>query len=77
MVNIQLHGVRESVTINTMIDSGAMGDFIDKEVCNKHGIKMMKAKYPRETYLVDGNPSAMDRVTHMRKVSIDISSQRE
>jgi len=29
MVKIQLHGGKESVTINAMIDSGAIEDFID------------------------------------------------
>jgi len=47
-VNIQLHGGKESVTINAMIDSGATEDLINREVCNKHRIKMMKAKNPRE-----------------------------
>jgi len=46
MVKIQLHGEKDSVTINAMIDSGATEDFIDREVCNKHGIKMIKAKNP-------------------------------
>ena len=51
MVKIQLHGGKESVTINAMIDWGATEDFIDGEVSNKHGIKMIKAKNPREIYL--------------------------
>jgi len=77
MVKIQLHGEKESVTINAMIDSGATEDFIDREVCNKHRIKMIKAKNPREIYLADGKPSAMGPVTHMTKVPMDISSHRE
>jgi len=77
MVKIQLHGEKESVTINAMIDSGATEDFIDREVSNKHGIKMIKAKNPREIYLADGKPSAMGSVTHMTKVHMDISSHRE
>jgi len=77
MVKIQLHGGKESVTINAMIDSGATEDFIDRQVCNKHGIKMIKAKNPREIYLADGKPSAMGPVTHMTKVPMDISSHRE
>jgi len=77
MVKIQLHGENESVTINAMIDSGATENFIDREVCNKHGIKMIKAKKPREIYLADGKPSAMGPVTHMMKVPMDISSHRE
>jgi len=77
LVKIQLHGTKESVTINAMIDSGATEDLIDKEVCNKHGIKMIKAKNPREIYLTDGKPSAMGPVTHMTKVPMDISSHRE
>jgi len=77
MVKIQLHGEKESVTINPMIDSEATEDFIDRKVCNKHGIKMIKAKNPREIYLADGKPSAMGPVTHMTKVPMDISSHRE
>jgi len=48
IVNIQLHIAKESVTINAMIDSRATEDFINKEVCNKHGIKMIKAINPRQ-----------------------------
>jgi len=77
MVKIQLHGEKESVTINAMIDSGATEDFMDQEVCNKHGIKMIKAKNPREIYLADGKPSAMGPVTHMTNVPMDISGHRE
>ena len=77
MVKIQVHGDCESVTINAMIDSGATEVFIHRAVCNKRGIKMIKAKNPREIYLADGKPSAMGPVTHMMKVPIDISSHRE
>ena len=34
--------------INAMIDSGAIEDFIDQEVCNKHGIRMIKATKQRD-----------------------------
>jgi len=77
MLKIQLHGEKDSVTINAMIDSGATEDFIDREVCNKHGIKMIKAKNPREIYPADGKPSAMGPVTHMTIVPMDISSHRQ
>jgi len=77
MVKIQLHGEKESVTINAMIHSGAREDFMDREVCNKHGIKMIKAKNPWEIYFADGKPSAMGPVTHMTKVPMDITSHRE
>jgi len=77
MVKIQLHGEKESVTINAMLDTGATENFIDREVCNKHRIKMIKAKNPREIYLADGKPSAIGPVTHMTKVPMDISSHRE
>jgi len=77
MVKIQLPGERESGTINAMIDSGATVDFIDREICNKHGIKMIKGKNRREICLADGKPSAMGPVTHKTKVRINISSHRE
>ena len=77
MVKVHLYGEKETVTINAMIDSGATEDFIDQEVCNKHGIKMIKAKKQREIYLADGKPSVMGPVTHITKVPMDISSHRE
>src|ERR1700712_2334943 len=77
MVKIQLHGEEETVTIDARIDSGATEDFIDKKVCNKHGIKMIKAKNPTEIYLADGKPRAMGPVTHMTRVPMDIGSHRE
>jgi len=77
MVKIQLRGGKESVTIKAMIDSRATEDFIVQEVCNKHGLKMIEGKRPREIYLADGKPSAIGPVTHMMKVPMDISSHRE
>ena len=76
MVKLHLHGEKETVTINAMIDSEATEDFIDHEVCNKHGIKMIRAKNPRAIYLADGKPSAMGPVTHITKVPIYIISHR-
>ena len=77
MVRIQLHGEKESSTINPMIDSAATEDFMDREVCNKHGIKMIKAKNPRQIYLAYRKPGAMGPVTNITKKPVDISSHRE
>ena len=77
MVKLQLHGYKETVKINAMVDSRATEDFIDKEVCKKHGIKMIKAEVERKIYLADGKLSPMGPVTHMAKVPMDISNYRE
>ena len=77
MVKLQLHGDKETVSINAMVDSGATEDFIDKEVCKKHRINMIKAEVQRKIYLADGKLSAMGPVTHMAKVPMDISNYRE
>jgi len=74
MVKIQLHGERQSVTMDAMIDSGATEDFIDGELCNKHRIKKIKTKNPWEIYRADGKPSAMGPVTDMMKVPMNIRS---
>jgi len=37
----------------------------------------MKGNNPAESYLVDGKPTAMGAVTHMTRVSMDISMNRE
>ena len=77
MVKVQLQGEKETGIINAMVDSGATEDFIDSEVCKKHGIKMIKAKNSREIYLADGKPRAMGPVTHLTEVRMDISNHRE
>ena len=77
MVKLQLHGDKETVNINAMVDSGATEDFIDKEVCKKHGIKMIKAEVERKIYLADGKLSTMGPVTHIARVPMDISNHRE
>ena len=77
IVKVHPDGKKESVTINAMIDSGATEDFIDQEICIKHGIKMIKATNPREIYLADGKLSTIGPVTHMTKVPMDISSHGE
>ena len=77
MVKVQLQGEKETVTIKAMVDSGATEDFIDSVVSKKHGIKMIKAKNPREIYLADGKRSAMGPVTHLTEVPMDISNHRE
>ena len=50
MVKVHLHGEKEIVAINAMIDSGATEDFIDQEVCNKHGIKMIRANISKSSH---------------------------
>ena len=77
IIKVHLHGEKKTVTINAMIVSGATEYFIDHQICNKHGIKMIKAINPRDIYLADRKPSAMRPVTQMTKVPMDISSHRE
>ena len=77
MVKLQLNRDKEIVNINAMLDSGATEDFMDKEVCKKHGIKMIEAEVEWKIYLADGKLSAMGPVAHMAKVSMDISNHRE
>ena len=54
LVTIRLHGTTRQVMINTMIDSGATKDFIDKGFCSKYNIRTTQAKMIREVYLADG-----------------------
>jgi len=69
MVKIQLHCTSKLVTISVMIDLGATEDFINKEVCNKQGLKMIKGKCPTDIYFRGGNSSIMGPVTLITGVS--------
>ena len=57
MIEVNLQGNYESVSINPMIDSGATEDFIDKRICDKHQMTTKMAERPREIYLADWNLS--------------------
>ena len=48
MIKVNLPGKYESVSINTMIDSGATEDFIDKRISDKHQITTKVAERPPE-----------------------------
>ena len=77
MIKVVLHGEKEKLSINAMIDSGATEDFIDKGICQKHQIGMIATENPREIYLADRNPSDMGPVTHIAKVPMTIGNHQE
>jgi len=77
MKKIRLHAIKDSTSVNAMIDSGATEDFIDQEFCNKNQIRTIKANNSREIYLADGEPSSMWPVTHIARVPMDIGAHRE
>jgi len=77
MVNIKLRGNKQEVIINAMIDSGAIEDFIDKDICEKYHIERTKSLTQREIHLVDGNPSTMGPATHIATIPMEIGSHRE
>jgi len=77
MIRVQLHGQQELVITNAMIDVGASEDFIDKEICSKHGIETTRVKKPREIYLADRKHSTMGPVTPIARVPREIDSHQE
>ena len=77
MLNVNLHGGNREVSINTMIDSGATKDFIDKTICKNYQLPTTLAEIPSEIYLDDGNLSEMGLITHIAKVLIEMGNHRE
>ena len=59
MIKVTIHGEHGDVMINAMIDSRATEDFIDKTICDKHGILTILAENLREIYVADGKLSEM------------------
>ena len=77
MIKVQLHGKDTTVTINAMIDSGATEDFIDQELCQKHGIKTTETRIPQGIYLADGNESPMGPITYITETTMEIGNHQE
>jgi len=54
----------EGITVKALLDSDAMGIFIDREVAKKHGFKITKLERPLKVKNVDGTENSRGNITH-------------
>ena len=54
----------ERITVKVLLDSGAIGMFVDKKFAEKHGFKLDKLEKPLIVTNVDGSNNSRGRITH-------------
>jgi len=69
-IGIEKVDTYEGVTVRVLLDSGATGMFMDKEMAKRHGFKMMKLERPLKVKNVDGTENSEGNITHQVEVNV-------
>ena len=64
---IDTHG---GVAVKVLLDSGAMGMFMDKRTAAKHGFMLQKLERPIKVRNVDGTNNSGGAITHQVEVNV-------
>jgi len=63
-IGMEKVNIYEGVTVKVLLDSGAMGMFVDKKFAEKHGFKLDKLERPLVVMNVDGSNNSRERIMH-------------
>jgi len=69
-VGVEKLDTHEGVTVKALLDSGAMGIFMDKRMAARHGFKLQKLERPIIVRNVDGMNNSRGAITHQVKVNV-------
>jgi len=63
-IGVEKLDMHEGVTIKALLDSGATGMFIDKQMAARHGFKLQKLERPIAVKNVDRTNNSGEAITH-------------
>ena len=63
-IGLEKINTHEGVTVKALLDSGAMGMFMDKKFAEEHGFELSKLEKPLTVTNVDGSNNSGGRITH-------------
>jgi len=63
-VGVENLDTHEGVTVKALLDSGAMGMFMDKRMAARHGFKLQKLERPIMVRNIDGTNNSGEAITH-------------
>jgi len=69
-IRVEKLDMHEGVTIKALLDSGAIGMFMDKRMAARHGFKLQKLERPIVVRNVNGTNNSREAITHQVKVNI-------
>ena len=69
-IGIKKIDMHKGMTVKALLDSGATGMFMDKEMVKKHGFKMTKLERPLKVKNMDRTENSGGNITHQVEVNI-------
>jgi len=69
-IGIEKVDMHEGVTVKALLDSGATGMFMDREMAKRHGFKMTKLERPLKVKNVNGTENSGGSITHQVEVNV-------
>jgi len=63
-IGVEKLDTHKGITIKVLLDSGATGMFIDKQMAARHGFKLQKLERPIAVRNVDGTNNSGGAITH-------------
>ena len=60
----------EGITVKVLLDSSAMGMFMDKNIAARHGFRLQKLERPVMVRNIDGMNNSGEAITHQMEVNV-------
>jgi len=69
-IGVEKLNTYEGITIKALLDSGAIGMFMDKRMATRHGFKLQKLDRPIMVRNVDGTNNSGGAITHQVECNV-------
>jgi len=69
-VEVEKLNIHEGITVKALLDSSAIGMFMNKRIVARHGFKLQKLKRPIIVRNMDGTNNSRGAITHQVEVNI-------
>jgi len=69
-IGVEKMDMHEGITIKALLDSGAMGMFMDRQMATRHGFKLQKLKKPIAITDIDGTNNSRGAIMHQVECNV-------
>jgi len=69
-IGVEKLDTHKGVTIKALLDSGAIGIFMDKQMAAKHRFKLQKLERPIVVRNIDGTNNSEEAITHQVETNV-------
>jgi len=76
-IGIKKVDTHKGITVKALLDSGATGMFMDREMAKRHGFKMTKLERPLKVKNVDRTENSRGNIMHQVEVNVFYKNHME